>query len=164
MTKPDQDSVKKMFWLDESSGVLYWRTSPSRNVKPWQKAGFTQAGRMRLKVKIKSKDHMVHNIVWIYKHGKIEDGMVVDHIDRNEGNNRPDNLRLVTRSMNCQNRIYRKSKNTHVGVYEHLGGWVARITVQGEIKHLGFFRSKEDAIKARTHAVLNLNQLHLIEK
>ena len=49
----------------------------------------------------------VYTLAW----GDIPDGFQVDHIDRNVRNNHPMNLRAVTASINCQNRI-RKNDST----------------------------------------------------
>lgn len=46
----------------------------------------------------------VHRLVYEAFKGEIPEGMQIDHIDRNKRNNNPDNLRVVTRSENCNNR------------------------------------------------------------
>ena len=49
------------------------------------------------------KPHSLHRAVWEYHNGKIPEGMVIDHIDRNTNNNQIENLRCVTWSENAFN-------------------------------------------------------------
>lgn len=49
---------------------------------------------------------LVHRLVYEAFKGKIPEGLEIDHIDRNKHNNNPDNLRVVTKSENCKNRVF----------------------------------------------------------
>lgn len=52
---------------------------------------------------IKRKRYYAHRLVWLWLYGEWPAaGLVVDHIDNNRLNNRPDNLRLLTRTENLQ--------------------------------------------------------------
>ena len=41
-----------------------------------------------------------HRIIWVYHHGRIPEGKVINHIDGNRTNNRIENLEVVTYSEN----------------------------------------------------------------
>jgi hypothetical protein len=76
----------------------------------------------------------------------------VDHIDNNRQNNNAENLRWATCKENSQNTKIRfdnmaglKGINWHTRFKK----WQARITVNGELKHLGYFDNIEDAKQAR---------------
>lgn len=71
-----QEFNGKRYWKDKSSG--YYRNA---QIKP----------------------HSLHRQVWIYHNGEIPKGLVIDHIDRDRGNNQIENLRLVTQSENNKN-------------------------------------------------------------
>lgn len=77
----------------------------------------------------------------------------VDHINRNSLDNRRMNLRIVTRAQNNQNRD-NKRPGRLVGAYfrpsrSHADRpWMASIRVNGRAKHLGVYRTEEDAGRA----------------
>jgi hypothetical protein len=78
------------------------------------------------------------------------DDMVVDHINHDRFDNRKSNLRICTQQQNSWNKkcigvFFDNSKNR----------WCARININGKSKHLGYFKTKEEAIKARKQAEIN---------
>lgn len=80
-------------------------------------------------------------------------GQDVDHVNHCPLDNRRVNLRLCTRSQNCQNRIaQRKNQSGYKGVnvqrYKDSRYYMAGIRVNGKQKHLGTFKTPEDAARA----------------
>jgi hypothetical protein len=75
-----------------------------------------------------------------------------DHIDRNELNNRKNNLRQCTTRDNCRNKSIRTNNSSGIiGVHwaKKSNQWRAQIGVDGKILHLGYFINKDDAIRTR---------------
>lgn len=79
--------------------------------------------------------------------------MMVDHINHDKSNNRKSNLRIVTNQQNCWNRSAQTTCSSGVpGVRQFENGWVARINVDKKEKYLGYFKTFEEAVKARKEA------------
>lgn len=78
-----------------------------------------------------------------------------DHINRNELDNRKQNLRPCSKKENSRNRSLPKNNTSGiigVGWYEDKNSWRARIEVDGKSIHLGYYAKKDDAIKIRLQA------------
>lgn len=78
-------------------------------------------------------------------------GMVIDHINRNPLDNRRSNLRICTQKQNARN-VGIRSDNTsgYKGVrYHPQWGWQAYIANKGKQIHVGWYKTKEEAVKAR---------------
>jgi primase-polymerase (primpol)-like protein len=78
-------------------------------------------------------------------------GMDTDHIDGNGLNNQKSNIRIVTTRENAQNR-HQITVSKYPGVsFERsslTSPWRAKIQVSGKIRHLGYFKTEEDAATA----------------
>jgi len=96
-----------------------------------------------------------HRLAWLYVTGGYPP-QGIDHIDRNRHNNSWHNLRLASPAVNARNLPKRKDNSSgQVGVYldKRRGTWYARISLNsGELKSLGSYKTKEDAIAARKSA------------
>lgn len=89
-----------------------------------------------------------HVLIWTLLHGEIPEGYEIDHIDRDRSNNNPDNLRLVTRSLNCRNRaIHKNNKSGIKGVYwhKHREVWYGQVRVAKVTKITKGYSTKEEA-------------------
>ena len=75
-----------------------------------------------------------------------------DHIDRNPLNNIKANFRVATKSQQCINRNKFKNNTsgfTGVSWRKREQKWCAYVQINGKTKSIGYYNSKEDAIKAR---------------
>ena len=82
---------------------------------------------------------------------------IVDHWDRNTGNNKWRNLRSSTRSKNMGNtKLYKTSTSGLKGVSfsKEKRKWRAHITMHYRYKHLGYFTSKKAASAAYKKAAV----------
>lgn len=83
----------------------------------------------------------------------------IDHINRDPLDNRRCNLRIVTGSENCQNKVARSDSSTGIkGVYRTGSSrhkpFVADIQVNGKRKYLGRFATISEAAEAVREATL----------
>lgn len=90
---------QKLFKL--KNGQLVWKESRGR--KAAGSIAGTNHGDGYKTVRIDGKAHYVHRIVKEMTTGK-KAKRDVDHKDRNRSNNKPSNLRTISRSKNNQNR------------------------------------------------------------
>lgn len=96
--------AKNMNWQEYfyiENGVLRWIKDKCR-AKAGDAAG-TVGNNGYIVVKINQKRYTAHRIIWEMTFGKIPNGMEVDHINHCRGDNRIENLRLVTRTENRKN-------------------------------------------------------------
>lgn len=89
----------------------------------------------------------------------INNGLDRDHKDRNKANNRKSNLRLSVHRNNIRNSSVKSSnKSGVIGVFwrENRNKWSAYIDFDYKRKYLGLYTDKNEAIKARLQAELNI--------
>ena len=105
-----------------------------------------------IRIGINNKHYYLHRLIYKYHN---EDWDItysieneIDHININPLDNRIENLRVVNHSENMRNR--NKFKNCSsiykgVGWFKPNKKWLAKIRINGKIKHLGFFDTEEEA-------------------
>jgi hypothetical protein len=99
-----------------------------------------------LQLKVAGKMRLAHRLAWLWMTGEFP-SMDIDHINGIKDDNRWSNLRHVDRATNAQNQRlgHRDGSSGTLGVLCVGDKWYAAITSRGQRKHLGTFRSQEDA-------------------
>lgn len=119
-----------------------------------------------------SKEHITQKTIRLHSLLKPQ-YIEVDHKNQNKLDNRKNNLREVTRQENVRNRpISKNNTSGFTGVYwsKKDQSWYSQITVDGRNIHLGYAKSKKEAIISRLRAELKYfgpdfaPQRHLFEK
>lgn len=158
----DVDYVKEYIEYSETSpSCLIWKKDASLRSK---KGGFAGTLTKRGYYVVRVRDRLVyaHRVVWVLFHFEI-DNLDIDHKDRDKSNNKIGNLRLVSRSINLQN----KSSRSKTGV-KYLCWIEDRSRYDLRCEHAGVntrftvkeFGTKENAMKA---AIEYLNNRNLLE-
>lgn len=121
---PSQNEIKE--WFEYRDGGLYWKKLRSQfcRYKIGQQAGSVMNNGYR-RIRINAIDYREHRLIWIYFNGDVSNDIMIDHINRIKDDNRIENLRAVSRSVNGLNQ---KSKN--VRTYN---------LVNGEITYRGYY-------------------------
>ena len=146
-----------------ADGTLIWKPVPLKYVKDARaqkifntrysgKLASTQRADGRFVDSIRGRKVFSHRVVFALVHGFWPLGEI-DHINGDHTDNRPCNLRDVSKSGNMRNQK-RSAKNTSgsTGVHMQRGKWRAYIQEGGKSAHLGFFACKTAAAISRKQA------------
>lgn len=142
--------IRDNFQYDPCTGIIYRYKIMSQQfeaVTTTHKNGYVE-------VKIKGRKTKGHHVAW-FLHYNEWPTHEIDHKDRDNSNNKILNLRSSDRLTQAQNKNYYKNVSQYGrGVHAKYGKYYSVIQINGKQKHLGYFRNKEDAIKARREAEL----------
>lgn len=143
----DRETANELFYYDETS------KSCLRRKKDWLSGVHYKIVKAKAKSEVGflrpdgywsyfngKKEIKIHRIIMIM-FGHDIDGLDVDHINGDRGDNRIQNLRVVNRIANTQNQKIKKtntSGKTGVRLKTNPDRWVARWTFNGKQKELGF--------------------------
>ena len=131
------EHIRQRYRYDAERGVLV-------NKRNAVIKGSKRNGYLRTNVRVDSKRHVVPlaNIVWAVTHDRMPAGQI-DHINGNPKDNRIENLREVTPSENCLNRLRPWKPNPSTGL-PGVSKSGDRFAVEVGAKRL-FFRDKFEA-------------------
>lgn len=107
-------------------------------------------------IKIVEATTLAHRVAFQFDGSTIPEGMLIDHICRVRHCVRPSHLRVVTKKQNCENRTGAQPNSASGirGVFrdkkhgEWTGKWQAQLKHNGEVVHLGRFKTVEEASEA----------------
>lgn len=102
-----QARLRELLQYNPETGIFTWLQRRAGKAQKGSIAGrYHPSGHRIIRVDVTS--YYAHRLAWIYVHGHIPDGLVIDHINNVRDDNRICNLRPVTQKVNIQNRIYKK--------------------------------------------------------
>lgn len=146
------ERLKALIHYDPETGIFTSLTL-RQQVKIGQVLG-SVVSNGHLQFMLDHKVYLAHVLAWFYMTG-FWPSRLVDHKDRNGGNNRWNNLRLATFSENAQNsKLSAANTSGHKGVtwYKRYQKWMVQIGVNMKKIHLGYFASLDEAIAVRKAA------------
>lgn len=156
---PSIDYLRQRLRYEPETGKLYWQAHPSCSVR-WNTryAGTEALGTINESGhkygSVSACKLKAHRVVWALHHGVWPEGEI-DHINQQPADNRIENLRVATKSLNMRNAARSRANTsgaTGVVWYKRKSKWHARITVDGKQRSLGYYDSFEDAVSARKRA------------
>ena len=146
------DEVKKYFTYDPKQGLLIAHSR--RGVEGGKPAGWVNHLTNRRYICFNRKFYLHSRLVYLYHNGYMPNG-VIDHINGNPSDDRIENLRDVTYSINQRNmKLHKGNKSGFMGVWfnKDRHKWEAYINVNGKRKRLYYGKSKAKAIVIRKAA------------
>ncbi|MDD3965317.1 MAG: HNH endonuclease signature motif containing protein [Candidatus Moranbacteria bacterium] len=159
--KLTQQRLKELLHYDPETGHFTRVFASSNTVKVGDKAGsLDDLGYIRINVggfRLRA-----HQLAVLYQTGSLP-LLDVDHIDGDRSNNRWDNLREVSRSVNLQNRREENPLNHTSGFLgvswsKVAKKWWVHLRVDGKGRHVGLFTSVDEARAAYLKAKRELHE------
>ena len=95
---PTQKALLEVFDYDKETGILTWKSNGKA-------AGTSQSTGLR--VCLNYKRYLVHRIIWMMMTGDDPGKLTVDHKNRNNKDNRWENLRLANQLQQNLNRSFK---------------------------------------------------------
>jgi hypothetical protein len=144
-----QQRLRELLNYDPATGDFTWIDYAAARQTRGAPAGCPNEYGYRL-IRLDGRIYRAHRLAWLYVHGHFPVGLL-DHRDTDPSNNRFDNLRAATHSLNKANRKAPRSNTSGfkgVGKIKGSSRWAARITIDGKQKHIGMFDTPELASAA----------------
>lgn len=140
--------LKQDLSYDPETGMFHWTRGGGPARRPSGIAGDINAIGYR-RIRLGGDTYVAHRIAWLFHYGELpDDDVQIDHINGDRADNRISNLRLATRFENTRNSRRRRDNTSGVkgvGWHKSTGKWVAYIRENGKHRHLGLFRSIDEA-------------------
>lgn len=158
MTEITQDDLVSQLTYNPTTGEFHWVVSKG-NRKSGSIAGSIGYQGYR-SIHINHHSYQAHRLAWLITYRAFPFGEI-DHINGNKADNRIENLRDVTRSLNKQN-----TKKAYSGNSSGLLGaswcntqrkYLSQICINGKVKHLGYYEVPELAHQAYLTAKRSLH-------
>jgi len=183
---PQKEALDFLLTYDESTGHLTWRKRPlccfanyrsqcywnsvytarPAGAENWSAPKLQPKGRRKVCILLTFtktlngsefiKRKLAHRLIWTMKKGRIPEGLIIDHIDRNPFNNRLGNLRLSNNIENCRNKSKLEGKSSQFfGVSFHSACPEVRWSALLHGKYVGLFKTELEAAHARELLIPN---------
>jgi hypothetical protein len=140
------DRIRELLHYDPDTGEFRWRRKNGRQAA-WSIAGGIISSTGYRRIKIDKKDYLASRLAWAYMTGEFPENLI-DHINRDQADNRWSNLRPADRSQNAANcKVYSNSTSGFKGVHwlKKERRWLAHLAVRGKRLRLGTYATAEEA-------------------
>ena len=150
--------VRQVFDYNPETGEFYRKMDRMGRQIPPHKVGMTLPMGY-IYISIDTKLVRAHRLAWLYMTGAWPE-LHIDHINGVKDDNRFCNLRHVSPRTNAENRRRPKATATsgYMGVSRDRALWRAVIRIDGKQKHIGTFKTPEDAAEAYLRAKRDLHE------
>lgn len=142
------DYLKSILHYDPRTGIFIWKVK-RKTVNVGDRAG-TYRTRGYRAITINRIAYFEHKLAWYIYYGYWPE-FLIDHKDRDTGNNKIKNLRKANLSKNNANsNLNIRNTSGYRGVYfrRNRNKWVARIMINHKKIELGMYKTAEEAAQA----------------
>ena len=149
------ETAMEFFRYEPSSGKLFWKKTLSSRVNVGDEAGTISSTDGYRQIQFNRKLYRAHRIVMLMHTKGFDTSLQIDHMNHERDDNRIENLRLVTNSINGKNTKMHKNNTTGVtGVTfdKNRNKYKAQIVVNHKLDNLGRFNTFKEAVQARLQA------------
>ena len=148
-----QNLLHELYTYDADQGKLIYKRHTNNRVKVGNVVGCIGAYGYRV-ARIQGVTYKHSRLVWLFNTGSLPSD-TIDHINGNRDDDRMENLRAVTQAENRKNCAI-SSQNTSgiqgVSLYKRTGRWRAHIGDGKKSIHLGYFKTRDEAVNVRLQA------------
>ncbi len=142
---PSIERLSELLLISDDGTIK--RKSPAGNRKAGSNAERPLHGSEYTCITVDGVRYLTHRVIWYFFTG--EEPEYLDHINRNKGDNRLQNLRESSAMDNRSNTDVMASNSTgYIGVYWYYYKGTPRWRVACNDKHLGYYTSILSAVKA----------------
>jgi hypothetical protein len=142
----DLEEARSYLHYDPFSGAIYWIKHPKRTKTKKLLAGCRESKNGYTVFKFKRKMYKAHRFAWFLFYGVWPVGFI-DHINGIVDDNRIDNLRDVSQSENCTNRVTHRNGKLP-GTIRKNCAWFGRIRIARKEIYIGPFDTEIEASNA----------------
>lgn len=159
-----QERLRQLLKYCPATGLFSW-LDRSSSKRPYGAIAGGRSSQGYVVIRIDGVLHLAHRLAILYIYGAWPPDEV-DHKNGVRSDNRLDNIRTATRSQNNQNRRSGKARTEgdSMGVTwaKWANMWRAQIAVDGTHRHIGYFKTIEEANAAYLDAKRSLHEFCVI--
>jgi hypothetical protein len=154
------ERLRELLDYDPETGAFKWRVAGKGIAHIGCQAGAKRRDG-RSVIRIDNTLYMAYRVAWLHMTGEWPGGDI-DHINGDPTDDRFENLRDVSRSVNLQNqrRARSNSRSGVLGVFfqKTMNKWTAKLQLNWKTTSLGYFDTKEEAHLAYLKAKRELHE------
>jgi hypothetical protein len=121
----DAKRLRELLFYDPKTGIFTWKVDRNNRIKKGSVAG-TQSGDGYVNIFVDRKNYRAHRLAWLYMYNE-QPPAIIDHINGVRDDNRIENLREATNSLNMHWAKKPNKDSGYYGVNKNGDRWVVYV-------------------------------------